>query len=81
MTSAKSKAITSAATIFRDSSNRHPHSGWVAAIELITTSALAMTSSAVPEQLGGSITTYTSSGNICVKVVMIETKVVHGRDA
>ncbi|KIR99809.1 hypothetical protein L804_02443 [Cryptococcus deuterogattii 2001/935-1] len=79
--SAKSKAITSAATSFRDSSNWHTHSGLVAAIELTTTSALAMTSSDAPEQLEGSITTHISNGNVCVKVVMIETKVVHGRDA
>lgn len=67
--SAKSKAITSAATSFRGSSNWHTHSGLVAAIELTTISALAMTSNAAPEQLEGSMTTYISSGNVCVKVV------------
>lgn len=82
--SARSKAITSSAvaavTSSQSSSNRHTHNGGVAAIELATTSAPAMIRSAAPKELDESTTTYTSNGNVYVKVVVVETKLVHGRD-
>lgn len=82
--SARSKAITSSAVAAvnssQSSSNRHTHNGGVAAIELATTSAPAMIRSAAPKELDESTTTYTSNGNVYVKVVVVETKLVHGRD-
>lgn len=54
--SARSKTITSSAVAAvnssQSSSNRHTHNGGVAAIELATTSAPAMITSAAPKRIG-----------------------------